>query len=86
MVELLDLEPGGADQPVDRTVEVAAAREAALDRIEAVLPGDDVRLVREAVLEEVEATTRAEHAPDFSERDVYLRDRAQGEGRGDRVH
>ncbi len=62
-----DAEPGVGDQLRDRAVEVAAAADPSLDRGEPVLPGGDLRIGRESVLEEVQSATRPQHSAELAQ-------------------
>ena len=77
VVELVDLEAGAGDQRAHVAGQVAAAGEALLPRIEAVLEPRDLRVGREAVLGEVERGARLQHAAHLGERGVDVGDRAQ---------
>ncbi len=61
-------------------VEVAAASDPPLDRIEPVLPGNHPRLGRPPVLDEDQLTVGPQYTADFAERLGDIGDGAQGPG------
>ena len=74
-----DLEAGIADEPVDRTVEVAPTGDTLLDAIAPVLPPRDAGIGAQAVLEEVELPTGPQDPSHFSEGPGRVGDGAEGE-------
>ena len=78
-MQVADLEPGVTYQLFDRAVERAAAGDALLDAVQAVLPARDAGVGAEAVLEEVERAARPQHAVHLAHRAGGVGDRAQRE-------
>ena len=76
-----ELEPGAGYETVDGTVEVAAAEDAAIQRIAPGLAAGHLRVRREAVLDEVQRAAGTEHAADLGQGRAQVGDRAQGPGR-----
>jgi hypothetical protein len=80
-----ELEPGAGYETVDGAVEVAAAEDAAIERIAPGLAAGHLRVRREAVLDEVQRAAGAEHAADLGQGRAHVGDRAQGPGAEDVV-
>ena len=78
---MIDDEAGVGDERRDVAREMTSAGESKLQRLEAALPADRVRVRSEAVFEKVEATPGTNHPSQFSERPADVGDAAERERR-----
>ena len=79
LLQTVEGEAGGLDEPRDVAGEVAAAEEALLEAVEAVLPAGDVGIGGEAVFEEAEGAAGAQDAAQLGQGAADVGDRAQRE-------
>ena len=84
-IDLEDLQAGLGDEPIDLSVQIAAATDNVLNGIQPVLPGCDLRVFAAPMFQKEKATIRLEDSADFLERCHRIGNGAEGPGAHDKI-